>query len=67
METIEKRYFADLDAAKAYSNKRNKELEKEYSCYFCASVWDAHDDYHFENGVYMRWVFIADIWPEQEK
>lgn len=65
METIERKYFADLDEAREYSRKRNEELKQQYNCYFAAGVWDAHEDNHWENGVWMRWIFIADIWPEQ--
>lgn len=65
MKTIEQKYFPTLGAALSYSRKRIKELKKLYTCYIAANVWDAWKDHHFENGVYMRYVFIADIWPDR--
>lgn len=64
MKTLFEKYFADLDAAKAFANEQNDILSKKDYEHFICAVWDAHNDCHFENGKYMRWCVIADVWDK---
>ena len=64
METVFEKYFENLDDARAAARAKAEELKKQYKCYFDCSVWDAHEDNHFENGRWYRWIVIAAISPD---
>lgn len=62
MKTILKKYFADLDEAKKFSNEKGREMAGAGYDHWNCCVWDAYDDNHWENGQWCRYCVIADVW-----
>jgi len=65
METVYKKYFENLDDARAAVAALNQEFKAKYNCYFCCSVWDARNSNIWENHVWMKYLVTGVIWPDQ--
>ena len=64
MEIVFEKYYPELVDAQAAAADKEKEMKTKYNCYSCTSVWDARNSNIWENGVWMKYLVTAVIWPD---